>query len=180
MFYGPGYLRSRCMNGPQFASPFVLLGGVPLAAPAQPFLAGFPSWVSFGWVSARCSSLKKLQLSPHLPLCNIKGDGRPLVNSTLLPHPSSALRSVQTYIPVLSHSESLQLCNTSRLRSDCHCFPPTHALANMLFPTVSLSAAIFAGLTVAQFNGLPTCAVSLFMLPNTRGIIRLLTCFTWP
>ncbi|KAK7721287.1 hypothetical protein SLS64_001583 [Diaporthe eres] len=28
----------------------------------------------------------------------------------------------------------------------------------MLFPTVSLSAAIFAGLTVAQFNGLPTCA----------------------
>lgn len=31
----------------------------------------------------------------------------------------------------------------------------------MLFPTVSLSAAIFAGLTVAQFNGLPTCAVSL-------------------
>lgn len=31
----------------------------------------------------------------------------------------------------------------------------------MLFPTFSLSAAIFAGLTVAQFNGLPTCAVSL-------------------
>ncbi|KAG8166698.1 hypothetical protein KVR01_002387 [Diaporthe batatas] len=28
----------------------------------------------------------------------------------------------------------------------------------MLFPTVSLSAAIFAGLTVAQFQGLPTCA----------------------
>ncbi|KAK2614243.1 hypothetical protein N8I77_001089 [Diaporthe amygdali] len=28
----------------------------------------------------------------------------------------------------------------------------------MLFPAVSLSAAIFAGLTVAQFNGLPTCA----------------------
>ncbi|KAI3395122.1 hypothetical protein diail_1737 [Diaporthe ilicicola] len=28
----------------------------------------------------------------------------------------------------------------------------------MLFPTFSLSAAIFAGLTIAQFNGLPTCA----------------------
>ncbi|POS78709.1 hypothetical protein DHEL01_v202893 [Diaporthe helianthi] len=28
----------------------------------------------------------------------------------------------------------------------------------MLFPTVSLSAAIFAGLTVAQFQALPTCA----------------------
>lgn len=31
----------------------------------------------------------------------------------------------------------------------------------MLFPTFSLSAAVFAGLTAAQFNGLPTCAVSL-------------------
>ncbi|KAH8758331.1 hypothetical protein F5883DRAFT_150127 [Diaporthe sp. PMI_573] len=28
----------------------------------------------------------------------------------------------------------------------------------MLFPAASLSAAIFAGLTVAQFQGLPTCA----------------------
>lgn len=39
----------------------------------------------------------------------------------------------------------------------------------MLFPTVSLSAAIFAGLTVAQFNGLPTCAVSLTVFAPCRS-----------
>jgi len=71
-------------------------------------------------------------------------------------------------------SKYIQLCDSHVLRSHCHSKLSTHTdtrgtvgtATNMLFPAASLSAAIFAGLTVAQFQGLPTCAVSLALFTS--------------